>query len=670
MHGSWIIGSVSFVVYLFFQAQGIFTGDSGDLVTAAALGGVPHPPGYPIYTLLGWLVSHVPLFTVSWRIALLSSFPHAMTVALVYALIYRMTKGNILASIFGAITLLTNYLFFLYSTTPEVFALFDLFIVGVWYALIMWREEKHIGYFYAAFFIYGLSFSHHHLMIFLLPAVAFFIWNHRHLFYRSTQVYTMSVFGALLGMLGFLPYLYIPIAARYDSIINWDRAVNISAFVRLVTRADYGTFVSGGTFGQTMHERLLAIEAYGEFIRVDWTWIGIGFVILGVIVWLRNAKIWGMTWIIAVICMGPLFFFYASFPIVNRFALGTYERFLLPSYVFFALASGVGFSSLLTTIRSLTILRYTPKKMAQIAFLVGVTFMIYPLSIGGMTAWRFWGLSSDRTAEYLGRDILSTATYGSTVLLGQDTPLFTTQYVRYVLGVRPDLAVIHSARLPLKDYQIVLKKHFPYLHFPSATQASFVSAFIRANSSSSTRVYSNTILPLESGWYWVSRGLLYEAVASTALPTVDDMYQKFSENEAVMHNPRSGILARYSHLMLSDVLDVYANAHIAIGKTLVKADKWEEARNEFSKAVFLSGDMSYTESLELLAVTQLHFKDCSAALASIQRAQKESYYRSLLHIKLESMTYGECFGDVKRAEILFSEYEKLQKASEQSLETL
>lgn len=670
MLGSWIIGFLSFAVFIFFQAQGIFTGDSGDLVTAAAVGGVPHPPGYPLYTWLGYVLSHVPISTVSWRVALVSSIPHAITVALVYALIYRMTKRNVLASIFGSTTLATNYLFFLYSTTPEVFALFDLFVIGVWYFLYRWAEEKNASFFYVFCLMYALSLSHHHLMLFFVPAIAFYIWSHRILLKNGTHTSTHIGIGLLCAAVGLLPYLYIPFAAHRDSIINWDRAVNWKGFIQLITRADYGTFVSGGAFGQTLRERFLAISAYGTFVRVDWTWIGMMLAGLGAYAWLRSSKMWGFSWLLSVLFLGPFFFFYASFPLLNRFALGTYERFLLPTYVLFALASGVGVSFTLGYLDSVLKRFTTASKRAQIVSLIGCALLLYPLMIGSMTLWRFWGLSHDRTAEMLGRDILSTAKPNSVVLLGQDTPLFTTQYVRYVLRVRPDVMVLHSARLALPDYQIVLKKHFPVLQFPEVVPSQFVQQFVLQNSSADRGVYSNTVLPLPEGWYWVSRGLLYEAVDHEHLPTADAMYAEFLATETRFHSPRAGLLSRYPHLMLSDVLDVYANAHIAVGKTMVRADKWDEARREFDKAAALSGDMSHIEALELLAVTQLYLKDCNGALSSIKEVERKSYYRSTLHLKLESMAYGECFGDEKRAAELFSEYEKLQKESEQPLETL
>lgn len=252
MIGSWISAAVSAILFLLFQAQGIYTGDSGDLVTAAALGGVPHPPGYPLYTLLGWLLSHISFSTVSWRLTLLSSIPHAITVGLVYAVIYRLTKKNVIASIFGALSLSANYLFFLYSVTPEVFALFDMFVVLLWFLLFTWQESKNIRFLYAAFFIFGLSLSHHHVMLFFVPAILYFLWANRSILLPVMKHPVSVLRGIGLVALGFLPYLYIPFAAAGDPIINWDRVVNPGAFWRLISRADYGTFVSGGSFGQTL----------------------------------------------------------------------------------------------------------------------------------------------------------------------------------------------------------------------------------------------------------------------------------------------------------------------------------------------------------------------------------------------------------------------------------
>ncbi len=669
MTGSFVMSVVSLVLFLTFQAQGIYTGDSGDLVTAAYVGGVPHPPGYPLYTLLGFISAQLPFFTVSWRLGLLSSIPHALVVGLVFALIYLLTKKNTWAAVFGALLLVSNYLFFLYSTTPEVFALFDLFIMANWFLLYQWQETRNMRFFYYACFVFGLSLTHHHVMIFFVPAFFYFIWQNGRTFKMklTKQRFTLSLLSFIGGL---LPYAYVPVAAVRDAIINWDRAVDLSGFVRLVTRADYGTFVSGGGYGESLLERWYAVVAYGNFLLTDWSWIGVVLVTTGLWALYKTQRVWFWSWVIALLSVGPLFFFYASFPLASRFTLGTYERFLLPSYVLMGVLSGIGLAEILRLISMVLAPRITREKHKAVIVLTVLTFFIYPLTLSGITLWRFVGLPQDRTADNLGRDILENTAPGAILLMSQDTALFTTQYVRYVLGVRPDTAVIHAARLPITGYQASLIKYFPRLTFPDATPATYVEAFIKANRTPSQRIYSNVILPAGEGWYWVPRGMLYEAIPFAELPDDEVMYQEAKAHLASLHDPRSGILKRYEHLMLSDVSDVYGHAAIALGKTLVRAERWEDAKSEFLRAVSYAGDTSIGEALELVGLTYLYFKDCDAALRAFDEAKTRSIVASPRHVMLESVTYGECVGDEARAAELFSEYERLRSASEQSLEAL
>ena len=59
--------------------------DGGDLITAALTLGVPHPSGYPTWTLLAALFSRLPLGTAAWRVTLLSMVSAAAAGALVAA---------------------------------------------------------------------------------------------------------------------------------------------------------------------------------------------------------------------------------------------------------------------------------------------------------------------------------------------------------------------------------------------------------------------------------------------------------------------------------------------------------------------------------------------------------------------------------------------------------
>ncbi|MGA0369629.1 MAG: protein O-mannosyl-transferase family, partial [Kiritimatiellia bacterium] len=72
---------ISLAVYLYSLPPSITLEDAGELVVAADYLGVPHPPGYPIWTFLAWLFQWI-FFSAefrgypnpAWSVALMSAF--------------------------------------------------------------------------------------------------------------------------------------------------------------------------------------------------------------------------------------------------------------------------------------------------------------------------------------------------------------------------------------------------------------------------------------------------------------------------------------------------------------------------------------------------------------------------------------------------------------------
>ncbi len=636
-----LVGLFSFITFLLFQAQGIVGGDSGDLVTAAATFGVAHPPGYPLYTFFGWIASQLSLFTPAWRVGLLSSLPHAIAVGCVYLLVSSLTKRKFIG-LFSAVLLLGNYLFFLYSVTPEVFGLFDLFVIILVYLLIRRSSLSLIA------FVFGLALTHHHMILFLVPAAIYRLWGNR--------VRLSTVWWFLAGL---VPYAYVFVAARGHSIINWDRPVDMSGFIRLVTRADYGTFMSGAGAGLQLSQRLLQIQAYAQLIVLDFTWVGILLMSLGCFsLWKRDRRLCSF-FVLALLFLGPLFFFYASFPLVSRFTLGTYERFLLPSYVLFVVVAGIG----LGEIASGKYFRARP----VVLIVASVIIFLYPVSQLGVTFWRFYGLPADRTADNLGLDILSPLPAGSILFLSRDSTLFSTQYMRYALSFRPDIVALHVNRLQSPDYQMTLKGIFPDLTFQGTGDATMN---LVTTQRSKRRIFSNTPLSVGSGWYWVPYGLTYELVDEKEQPSPSAMYEENLAMWKTMHDPTSGILSRYNHLMLSDVRDVYAGSRIALGTALMRAGMLDEAYDQFSAAVSVAGDGELANAYTYEGVTRLFQKKCTEALAAFESAKKVSLVPDSTITYYEARTYRDCIGDTIRAQELFDAYDAASGKTQTPLEKL
>ena len=91
-----LVSLISLGLYVYSQAPSVTLEDSGELATAGANLGVPHPPGYPLWTILVWLFSKALWFVQyrghpnpAWTIAFASAVFGALTSGLIAMLICR-----------------------------------------------------------------------------------------------------------------------------------------------------------------------------------------------------------------------------------------------------------------------------------------------------------------------------------------------------------------------------------------------------------------------------------------------------------------------------------------------------------------------------------------------------------------------------------------------------
>lgn len=365
--------------------------------------------------------------------------------------------------------------------------------------------------------------------------------------------------------------------------------------------------------------------------------------------------------------MGPIFFYYASFPVANRFTLATYERFLLPTYVLLSIFMGSGHAYVVTVFTGL-LRRITPH--VSIRFLstgVMLVSFLYPLLILSMTLWRFWAMPQDRTADNFGRDIFARVPQGSLLALGRDTTLFTGQYMRYGQLFRPDTYLIHGSFAGDTAYQQTMKSVFPDLIYPVASGSAFLSEFLIQNAAARA-VFSNIPYPVADGWFWIPHGLLYRLTANADLPAVTELKKNNERIWSQLHDPTVGILSRYKHLMLSDVLDVYAGARIQLGKIFLSSGYLEEANVYFSEAVRLGGDTQLPDAYMYTGITELLLEHCDEALAAFTLARGSALHKEDNLDLYEGITYRDCVGDPARAQQFFSEFEARKQQKEIPLE--
>ena len=65
---------ISLGVYLYTLAPDVTLEDSGELAVGSMYAGVPHPPGYPMWTIYSWVFTKIlPFSNIAWRVAVSSA---------------------------------------------------------------------------------------------------------------------------------------------------------------------------------------------------------------------------------------------------------------------------------------------------------------------------------------------------------------------------------------------------------------------------------------------------------------------------------------------------------------------------------------------------------------------------------------------------------------------
>src|SRR5215212_2978349 len=79
---SFILSSLLvFIGYMYTLAPDLTLEDSGELAVGSMYAGVPHPPGYPVWTIYTWIFTKiVPFSNIAWRVAVSSAFASALAV--------------------------------------------------------------------------------------------------------------------------------------------------------------------------------------------------------------------------------------------------------------------------------------------------------------------------------------------------------------------------------------------------------------------------------------------------------------------------------------------------------------------------------------------------------------------------------------------------------------
>jgi hypothetical protein len=205
---------VAVVGYSTTVVLGPFDGDSGEFQYMPRLLGIPHPTGYPLYLLLGWFWSWLPIGeTLALRLNLFSTFWAVITLALLF-IAARKSGAHPFSAWCGALAMGLLVPFWLYAGLAAVYTLHTALLMG---ALFLWWQWSALvrkslpatRWLYSAALLTGLALTNHPTALFLVPALLLFLLVHGKFVWQQHSIRQWLIAGSLFAVCG-LVYLYVP----------------------------------------------------------------------------------------------------------------------------------------------------------------------------------------------------------------------------------------------------------------------------------------------------------------------------------------------------------------------------------------------------------------------------------------------------------------------------
>jgi hypothetical protein len=234
-----VLVGTALAAYLAFASPYVLGGDAGEFDALAARGGVAHPPGYPLFTLILRAFSAA----MSGSPVLGASRVTAVTGALAAGVLYlacrswgcRPDASLVAVTLYGS-----SPLAWLYATQAEVFALNALLcasLVALAGTRSFLRGSARLS---ALAVVFGLGLSHHHTILALAPIGLLGALRALRECRPGADRARAALFAVGALAVGLSPYVYLLWASRHpEGRWVWGGPMSLPDLVRHFERAEY-----------------------------------------------------------------------------------------------------------------------------------------------------------------------------------------------------------------------------------------------------------------------------------------------------------------------------------------------------------------------------------------------------------------------------------------------
>jgi hypothetical protein len=453
----WLATALLGVVYLATMSRDLSLYDSAELALAAVQGGLSHPPGHPLYMMLGWLCARVPGIPPLLGLNALSAVPAALALVPVASLAGSMAgpgpdgrRGRAERYALPAVLAMLA----LHATLWEVASRIEVYALAGFFAL--WAVARiaamragataasdvlagataandgapsaasagapSAARWLAPGLALGLSAAVNPVIaavagVSLAPALIIAL-------VRGQVRWTQCLALVAGGLAGCLPYLYVPLVAGRRDVFVWGMPTGGEALRRFVTFAD---------FSSKQTSSLLII---GEHALAWVQWAArhgiLPLLALGLVAHLRWGRQAGLGRALVPISLGlTLLFIWRN---------GVYHP-DIPDYLGYLMAPlsllGAGVAALLVQLSRIRDRGARPLALCGLlaaALLLGVALTPPPLHARAR--------HRDDVARVLAQGMLERAPRDAVLIVSTDHWVFPMMYLQEIEGMRPDVVVL------------------------------------------------------------------------------------------------------------------------------------------------------------------------------------------------------------------------------------
>lgn len=283
-----ITAIAAFIVYTNTLAPTVWFIDSGELAAVASTLGIAHPTGYPLFTILGYLFTKLPIGSSEiYRLNLMSAFFCTLGIFVFFFLIkylinYSVNENlktskikdtkqkkdinnkNVLSeltsitdaviiiiSVSSSLILAFSKTYWSASNSVEVYPLHTFFIITlmlVFIKAINQKNELAAGktffqenkYYIIFAFLLGLSFTNHLTTILLAPAcLTLFLYTN----FKNKNIFKLLAIMTFFFIAGLSVYLYLPIRANMNPTFIWGNPYNLERLYWHVTGKQFSVWI-------------------------------------------------------------------------------------------------------------------------------------------------------------------------------------------------------------------------------------------------------------------------------------------------------------------------------------------------------------------------------------------------------------------------------------------